>query len=320
MLADLPEADHPDLLVGRGTSDDAGVFRVRDDLALIQTVDFFTPIVDDPRTFGRIAAANALSDVYAMGGEPLTAMNVVCFPRRTLSLDVLREVLLGGLEVVREAGAVLVGGHSIEDPELKYGLSVTGRIHPDRVVTNAGARPGDRLILTKPLGTGVLATAIKGGMASKETEAEAVRWMTALNRDAAEAMQDVGVHACTDVTGFGLLGHALEMATASRVEMELHAGKVPLIPGARDLASSGMIPAGSFANRKFSERAVTVERGVDGIDVDLLADAQTSGGLLIAVEEERAAALHDALERRGVLHAEIGRVASSADGGIRVSP
>ncbi len=318
MLADLPLQTHPDLLVGRGTEDDAGVVRVRDDLALILTVDFFTPIVDDPRTFGRIAAANALSDVYAMGGTPLAVMNVVCFPRQTMSLDVLREVLRGGLEAIEEAGALLVGGHSVEDPELKYGLSVTGTIHPDRVVTNAGARPGDRLILTKPLGTGVLATAVKGGLAPPAAVAEAVRWMTTLNRDAAEAMQEVGAHACTDVTGFGLLGHALEMARASGVTLELAACRVPLIPGAREAAAMGMIPGGSFANRAFCSRAVVVEDGVDPLLVDLLADAQTSGGLLVAVAADRAGALHEALARRGLPHPEVGRVVGPGEGEIRV--
>jgi len=321
VLAELPLVDHPDLLVGRGYSDDAGVIRVTEDLALIQTVDFFTPIVDDPRTFGRIAAANSLSDVYAMGGKPLTAMNIVCFPRRSLPLTVLRDVLLGGLDVMRQADTLLVGGHSIEDPELKYGLSLTGTVHPDRVVTNAGARIGDRLILTKPLGTGVLATAIKGGMAPPEVEAEAVRWMTTLNRDAAEVMQEIGVNACTDITGFGLLGHALEMANASGVRLELRASRIPLIPRVRDLASVGMIPAGSFANRKFCERAVTVEDGVDPLLVDLLADAQTSGGLLIAVNQDRAETLHEALERRNVPHPEIGRVVAGAGTSrIRVLP
>jgi selenide,water dikinase len=321
VLAELPVSDHPDLLVGQGHADDAGVIRVREDLALIQTVDFFTPIVDDPRTFGRIAAANSLSDVYAMGGKPLTAMNIVCFPRRSLPLDVLRDVLLGGLDVMRQAETLLVGGHSIEDPELKYGLSVTGTVHPDRVVTNAGARIGDRLILTKPLGTGVLATAVKGGMAPPDAEAEAVRWMTTLNRDAAEAMQEVGVNACTDITGFGLLGHALELASASGVSLEFCASRIPLIPEARDLASVGMIPAGSFANRKFCERAVMVDDGVDSLLVDLLADAQTSGGLLIAVDPDRAETLHQALGRRGVPHPEIGRVVAEAGTTrIRVQP
>lgn len=320
MLAELPIVEHPDLLVGRCNADDAGVVRIRDDLAVIQTLDFFTPIVDDPRTFGRIAAANSLSDVYAMGGAPLTAMNIVCFPRKKLPLDVLRDVLLGGHEVVEQAGALLVGGHSVEDPELKYGLSVTGIIHPDRVITNAGARPGDRLLLTKPLGTGVLATAIKGGMAPRDVEAEAVRWMITLNKDAAEVMQEVGVNACTDITGFGLLGHALEMACASGVTLRIDASRVPLISGVKDLASMGMIPAGSFANRKFCERAVTVEDKVDPLLVDLFADAQTSGGLLISVAEANAANLHEALERRRVSHHEIGRVVDGSPGRILVGP
>ena len=320
MLAGLPLVDHPDLLVGRGSADDAGVFRISDDLALIQTVDFFTPIVDDPRTFGMIAAANALSDVYAMGGKPLTALNIVGFPRRALPLEVLREILLGGHDVVQSSGALLVGGHSVEDPELKYGLSVTGVVHPARVVTNAGARPGDRLILTKPLGTGVLATAIKGGMAPPEAESEAVRWMTTLNHDAAEAMQEAGVNACTDITGFGLLGHALEMARASRMTIELHSSRIPLIPRVMALAANGMIPAGSFANRKFCESALTVDSDVDPLLVDLLADAQTSGGLLIAVDDDRVAALHEALERRHVPHPEIGRVVGEESGRIVVLP
>lgn len=320
MLAGLPPVEHPDLLVGRGSADDAGVVRVREDLALIQTVDFFTPIVDDPLTFGRIAAANALSDVYAMGGTPLTAMNIVCFPRKGLPLEVLRDVLLGGHEVVAQSGALLVGGHTVEDPELKYGLSVTGTVHPDRVVTNAGAKPGDRLLLTKPLGTGVLATAIKGGMASPELEAEAVRWMTTLNREAAGAMQEVGVNACTDITGFGLLGHALELAGASGVTVSIETSRVPLIAGVRDLAAMGMIPAGSFANRKFCERAVAVDDGVDPLLVDLLADAQTSGGLLISVAGPAGDELHAALERRGVPHHEIGRVAEPGPGRIHVAP
>jgi selenide, water dikinase len=318
VLAHLPLVEHPDFLVGRGNADDAGVVRVRDDLALIQTVDFFTPIVDDPRNFGRIAAANALSDVYAMGGTPLTAMNIVCFPRKSLPLDVLREVLLGGHEIVEQAGALLVGGHSVEDPELKYGLSVTGTVHPERVVTNAGARFGDRLLLTKPLGTGVLATAIKGKMASLDAEAEAVRWMTTLNKDATEAMQEVGVNACTDITGFGLLGHALEMATASGVTIEINAAEVPLIPGVRDLASMGLIPAGSFANRSFCERAVTVEDSVEQLLVDLFADAQTSGGLLISVSESAGDRLHAALESRRVPHHDIGRVIETSSGRINV--
>jgi len=306
--------------VGRGTADDAGVLRVRDDLALIQTVDFFTPIVDDPHTFGRIAAVNSLSDVYAMGGTPLTAMNIVCFPRKSLPRTVLRDVLLGGLEIINQADALLVGGHSVEDPELKFGLSVTGIVHPDRVITNAGARQGDRLLLTKPLGTGVVATAIKAEMAPPQVEAEAVRWMTTLNRAAAEAMQEVGADACTDITGFGLLGHGLEMARASGVTIELNASHVPLIPGVTELALQGMIPAGSFANRRFCEHAVQVDSEVDPLLVDLLADAQTSGGLLVAIADERVDGFVQALERRAVPVFEIGRVSAVSDGRITLLP
>lgn len=320
VLKGLPVESNPDLLVGWETSDDAGVIRIREDLALIQTVDFFTPIVDEPRAFGRIAAANALSDVYAMGGRPLTAMNLVCFPRERLPKEVLREILLGGIEAVHEAGALLVGGHSVNDSELKYGLSVTGVVHPQRIVTNRGARPGDRLILTKPLGTGILSTAIKGKLLGADAEQEVIRWMAALNREASEAMQEVGVSACTDITGFGLLGHALEMAAASGVEIQLWASRVPLLSQVLDMARMGMVPGGSFANRRYCERSVITEGDVDPLLVDCLADAQTSGGLLIAVPEERAAALHQALERRGVPHPEVGRVIGPSDGVIRLSP
>ena len=307
-------------MVGWETSDDAGVIRVREDLALIQTVDFFTPMVNDPKDFGRIAAANALSDVYAMGGRPLTAMNLVCFPRDHLPKEVLREILQGGLEKVHEAGALLVGGHSVDDPELKYGLSVTGLVHPDRVITNAGARPGDRLILTKPLGTGILATAIKARMLSPEAEREAVHWMSALNLDAAEVMQEVGAHACTDITGFGLLGHALEMAVASQVEIHLVVSRVPILPDALDMARMGMIPAATFANRNFCARSMSVEEGVDPVILDCLADAQTSGGLLMAVPPDRIEALHHGLEQRGVPQWEIGQVMGPAEDRIRVLP
>jgi selenide,water dikinase len=301
--------------VGRETSDDAGVIRVREDLALVQTLDFLTPIVDDPRSFGRIAATNALSDVYAMGGVPLTAMNIVCFPRKALPLEVLGEILRGGMEKVHEAGALLVGGHSVEDPELKYGLSVTGVVHPARVVTNAGARSGDLLVLTKPIGTGILATAIKARTIPAGAEYEAVRWMTTLNRDAAEAMQQVGVSACTDVSGFGLLGHALEMAVASDATIEIRASSVPVLPAAREMAATGMIPGGTFANRKFCERALDVDPGVESLVLDILSDAQTAGGLLIAVGADRAAALHEALGSRSVPHAEVGRVSGAGSGG-----
>lgn len=290
----------PHLLVGIETIDDAGVFRLREDLALIQTLDFFTPIVDDPYLFGQVAAANALSDIYAMGGRPLTAMNVVCFPTKKVDVEVLGEILRGGAEKIIEAGAVLVGGHSIEDEEPKYGLAVTGIAHPDRIVTNSGARPGDKLVLTKPLGTGILATALKADMAGRETEEEMVRWMAMLNRDAAAAMMEVGVHACTDITGFGLLGHCLELAQGSGVDVILESGEIPLLPGVLDLAAMGLVPGGAYNNRRYMEGKVRFEGRVKEALQDVLFDPQTSGGLLMAVAPEKVSPLLSELQRRGV--------------------
>lgn len=294
--------------------------RLREDLALIQTVDFFTPIVNDPRDFGRIAAANALSDVYAMGGKPLTAMNLVCFPRERLSKEVLKEILLGGIEVIHEAQALLVGGHSVDDPELKYGLSVTGVVHPGKLVTNAGARPGDQIVLTKPLGTGILATAIKARMASEEIEREAIAWMKTLNREASEAMQEVGVNACTDITGFGLLGHGLEMARASKVELRIRTAQVPILESALQMARQGLVPGGSFANRAYCAKSLTMEADISPFLLDCLADAQTSGGLLISVSSASWEALDKAMEKRGVFHVWIGDVTGESEGSIRLLP
>lgn len=274
--------------MGIETADDAGVYRLTPDIALIQTVDFFTPIVNDPYDFGRIAAANSLSDVYAMGGTPLTCMNIVCFPVRDMDKMILRAVLEGGLDIVHQAGAIMVGGHSVEDPELKYGLSVTGIVHPERFLTNAGARPGDLLVLTKPLGTGILATALKGKMISDQTEAMVTEIMAALNKDAAEAMQDTGANACTDITGFGLIGHGLEMAKASGVCIRLYADSVPIIPEAKTFASMGMVPGGSRRNEKFCAAHLDVEPDIDPLIINIFADAQTSGGLLISVSPKRA--------------------------------
>lgn len=287
------------------TSDDAGVYRLNDQLALIQTLDFFTPIVNDPYDFGRIAAANALSDVYAMGGRPLTAMNIVCFPIKQLDKSILRDILRGGRDKVHEAGAVLVGGHSVDDLELKYGLSVTGVVAPNRVLTNRGARPGDRLLLTKPLGTGVLATAVKAGLASPAAAQAAVECMAELNRAAAEAMADYPVSSCTDITGFGLLGHGLELAAGSGVRLRIEAARVPLLPEVLDHAAIGLVPAGSFANRNFCAERLRGTTAIDPLLLDLLADAQTSGGLLIAVPAAAAAALLDRLHQLGVVHAAI---------------
>ncbi len=314
----MPVQSSADLLVGWEKADDAGVVRIREDLALIQTVDFFTPIVNDPRDFGRISAANALSDVYAMGGRPITAMNLVCFPRDRLPKEVLKEILLGGMEVIHEAGALLVGGHSVDDPELKYGLSVTGVVDPRQVVTNGGAKPGDQLVLTKPLGTGILATAIKARMVSEAAEKEAIFWMGTLNRQASEAMQEVGVNACTDITGFGLLGHALEMARASQVELIITVSQVPILESALMLAKQGLVPGGTFANRSYCEKALSKEGEISPFVLDCLADAQTSGGLLIAVPEASREDLEKAMKTRGVFHAWIGQVGSPSEGSIRL--
>lgn len=312
----MPDAN---LLVGLETSDDAGVYRLTDDIALIQTVDFFTPVVDDPYAFGQIAAANALSDVYAMGGKPLTAMNLIAFPTDTLGLEVLAEILKGGADKIREAGAIIVGGHSIQDAEPKYGLALTGIVHPDRVLTNAGARPGDKLVLTKPIGVGIITTAIKGGAASPEAIEEVTRVMAALNNSAAEVMQEVGVHACTDITGFGLLGHASEMARASGTGMRIYAGAVPVLAPAREYVRFGIIPAGTRGNlrylKPFAEFAPEITEEVQL----LLADAITSGGLLISVPATKADRLVAGLkERQTIAAAVVGEVIEDAQNKIYV--
>lgn len=318
-MAGLPVKSDPNLLVGMETADDAGVYVLTEEIALIQTLDFFTPIVNDPYIFGQIAAANALSDVYAMGGRPLTALNIVCYPSATVPKDVLQAILAGGLDKIHEAGALLVGGHSVDDTELKYGLSVTGVVHPQRVLTNAGARPGDRLLLTKPLGTGIVATAAKGKIASPEAEAQAAAVMTRLNRVAAECLEGFAVHALTDITGFGLLGHALEMATGSQVELMLYASQVPMLEAAREYAAMGLVPAGTFANRNFCEKSLKISSDLEAVTLDLLADAQTNGGLLIAVAKEHAGDLLACLQERSVSAAAIiGEVTASGPGSLRL--
>lgn len=315
-MESLPLEKDPNILVGRETSDDAGVYRLDAETALVQTIDFITPVVNDPYDFGRIAAANALSDVYAMGGRPLTAMNVVCFPVKTMDKAILREILRGGLEKIHEAGAVLVGGHSIEDPEIKYGLSVTGLVHPERVLSNSGARTGDVFILTKPIGTGILATAIKAGLASDEAQGLAIETMATLNRRAAEIMEPYPVNSCTDVTGFGLLGHALEVAKASKVSITLFSGKVPLLPQVLDAVRMGLVPGGSFANRSFCAGKVRSHGAIDPLLLDILADAQTSGGLLISLPEDRSVDLLTDLRSNGVPNAAVIGVAAAGDAGI----
>ena len=287
-LEGLPGRRDPRLLVGHETLDDAGVFVLSDDMALVQTVDFFAPIVDDPYLFGQVAAANALSDVYAMGGEPLTAMNIVGFPSGKLPLDVLREILRGGQDKVHEAGALVVGGHTIIDEELKYGLAVTGRAHPRRLLTNAGARVGDRLVLTKPIGTALLATvAKKGELPTSELEALGAS-MTALNAGAARAALQLGATCATDVTGFGLLGHASHIARASRVTIRIDVARVPLLPGARAAADRGVRTGGADRNLAYLEPLVDWRRASE-VDRVLMIDPQTSGGLLVAITPDRVA-------------------------------
>ncbi len=300
-------------------AEDAGVYKLTDELAIVQTLDFFTPIVDEPYTFGQIAAVNALSDVYAMGGKPLTAMNIVCFPQNIMPISILKDILAGGLDKIREAGVLLVGGHSVEDTELKYGLSVTGTIHPSKVVLNTGTRAGDRLILTKPLGTGIISTAIKGDMASAGAIAGIVKSMTTLNRKASEQMQAVGVNAGTDVTGFGLLGHACEMIEGTDVGMVIDSAAVPYFPEAKELAEMGMIPGGLHRNRDFRKNMVDITESVPQFLADILFDPQTSGGLLIAVPEVKAADLLERLRKEGVAEAVIiGEVVAEPKGRITV--
>ena len=277
--------------MGFETGDDACVYRVSDTLALVQTVDFFPPVVDDPYAFGQISAANALSDVYAMGGDPKTAMNLLCYPT-CLPPEVVGAILAGGGDKVREAGAVLAGGHTIQDPEPKYGLCVTGFVNPQKLLTNAGARPGDRLLLTKPLGTGVLVTAAKADLIDEAAFAAAVASMAALNRTAAELAAGYEVHACTDVTGFGLLGHACEMAEASGVTIRLYSGELPLLEGARELAEMGILPAGAHTNMGYVKERVSFADSTARALRDLMADPQTSGGLLLAVAEPQADELY----------------------------
>jgi selenide,water dikinase len=319
VLAALPASSDPRLLVGTGTFDDAGVMKLSDDVALVQSVDFFTPVVDEPFDFGRIAAANALSDVYAMGARPVAALAVCAFPSGTLPLEVLERTLAGGIAVLREEDVLLLGGHTIKGPEFNYGLAVTGVVHPDRIATNAGARVGDVLILTKPLGTGVLATALKRGELSEENRAGMVASMAGTNRLAAEAAVETGIDAMTDVTGYGLLGHALELAEASGVAIEIDAAEVPLLPGAREAAGAGAIPGGLVANREWATPRTTLT-GVDPVMADLLVDPQTSGGLLVAVPAAKLSALLAACARRGVGARTVGRVTPGPPGTAVVKP
>lgn len=319
VLAGLPRAASPDVIVGLETPDDAAVYRVDGGQALVATVDFFTPIVDDPYAFGQIAAANALSDVYAMGGRPLFALNLVAFPADRLDGEMLARILQGGHDKVVEAGAVIVGGHSIDDPEPKYGLAVTGIVRADRIRTKAAGRAGQALVLTKPIGTGVISTAIKRGTAPADAVEAAVRSMTALNRRAAEFLEDAPVGAVTDVTGYGLVNHLAEVAKASAVGARIFAGTVPLLPAARSLAEGGAVAGGTKRNRAHAEAHTRWDDGVDEVARTLLCDAQTSGGLLFSVDAGDADALVERMRGAGIAAARIGELTQGPSGVIEVA-
>lgn len=313
VLCHLPKNQDDRLIVGLETSDDAAVYKINEGMAIIQTLDFFTPVVDDPYTFGQIAATNSLSDIYAMGGDPKLAMNIVCFPD-CLDPKVLAEILKGGQSKVTEAGAILVGGHSVSDDEPKYGLSVTGFVHPDRVLTNNNAMPGDILVLTKPLGLGIINTAIKGELVDKESYDEAVKVMTTLNKFGKDAIDKVGgANSVTDITGFGLLGHALEMAEGSSVSIRIFHKNIPFIKKAIEYAQMGLIPAGAYSNQKFIGDKVHFNEEVPEAIKDILYDPQTSGGLLISIKRDRADDLLKELEKSPTKYAIIGEIKEKAD-------
>lgn len=319
ILADLSVPDDAQVLVGLDTADDAAVYKLQDDTAIVQTVDFFTPIVDDPYHFGAIAAANAFSDVYAMGGRPIFALNIVGFPSNRLPMEILREILKGAQDKAKEAGVSIIGGHTVDDTEPKFGLSVTGLIHPEKILTNATAKPGDVLILTKPLGLGIITTAIKRGMVDERTENEAISLMSTLNRKAADTMSEFKVNACTDITGFGLLGHIKEMVKASGVDAEVYADKVPVIEQAKDLITANVIPGGTLNNLDYVSDCVEWPQEISRTMKIILCDAQTSGGLLISIPSNAGTRLVKALRTNGIAHASIvGRITSVGDGKIFV--
>jgi selenide,water dikinase len=319
VLHGLPKFNNADMLVGTETADDAGVFRLRPDLAIVNTVDFFTPIVDDPYTFGQIAATNSLSDVYAMGGEPKTAMNIVCFPKGKMAIEILGEILKGGADKVKESGAVIIGGHSIIDEEIKYGMAITGVIHPEKILRNVGVQEGDALILTKALGTGIIATALKKGKASKESIDEAVASMITLNAAASAVVRNYPVHACSDVTGYAILGHALEMASGSGVTLIIESHKLPLLRGAPRLAEKGYITGGCKRNRDYLKDKITVEKSIREGIVEVAFDPQTSGGLIVAVAKRHADKLIDELRVAGVSSAaQVGYATSLQKAWVRL--
>ncbi|WP_414672140.1 selenide, water dikinase SelD [Lentibacillus sp.] len=319
VLRSLPQTvPNPNLLVGLDTSDDAGVYKLTDDLALVQTVDFFTPIVDDPYAFGQVAAANAISDVYAMGGTPITALNIVAFPISTLDESILAEILRGAGDKLEEAGVSLVGGHSIDDEEPKFGLAVTGTVHPGNIKTNTGAKPGDKLILTKPIGVGIMSSSLKRDLLNEDEIDRVTHVMTTLNKTASETMNDFKVTASTDVTGFGLLGHASEIAAGSNVEVRIDSKSVPVLPRVKELAESGVIPGGTKNNFNHIKDIISFSEELDQLDKYILCDAVTSGGLLISTDSGDAETLLTELQQKGVEAQIIGDVSDGSNGHITV--
>jgi selenide,water dikinase len=319
VLDKIPKPKHPDLLVGVNTIDDAGVFRLNDDLALVQTVDFFTPIVDDPYTYGAIAAANSLSDVYAMGGEPVTALNIVCYPKSILKPEFLSEILRGGHDKAEEAGCPIIGGHSVEDNEMKYGLAVTGKIHPQKILTNSNAQAGDALVLTKPLGTGIVTTAFKLGEISDELYQQVTDSMLELNYVSSKLAVQFGAHACTDITGYSLLGHAWGMANASEVGLVFYSLNIPIFSGATQLAAQGYLTGGDVTNRAYLKGQIQLDEKTSEDLVRVLYDPQTSGGLLISISSEVVEEFVAELKNQGVVSANIvGRVTNENPGKIVV--
>ena len=314
VLSKLPPQNNENVIVGFDHADDAGVFRLTDETALVQTLDFFTPVADDPDIYGQVAAINSLNDVYAMGGTPLTALSIVCYPQKG-DWDVLGQILAGGQKAMNAAGVVVIGGHSVDDKEMKFGYSVTGIVHPDRVLTNAGAKPGDVLILTKPIGTGAINTAVKHGKASRETEAAVIKAMTTSAAEASRVMQKTGANACTDVTGFGLMGHAFEMAKASEVTLNIDSKAVPLLPNVLELIAQGMLTRGDKNNRVYVGETVRMQTSVSGEMQSALFDPQTAGGLLISMPEANAKTFLDAIADAAV----IGRVTEKGNYLIEVN-
>lgn len=321
VLGHLPPVTDPNVLVGYDTADDAAIYRLTPDIATVQTVDLFPPVVDDPYHYGAIAAANSLSDVYAMGARPVTALNIICFPGGSLSMDILVQILKGSADKIAEAGVSLVGGHTLEDPEPKYGLCVMGVVHPDKIVTNSGARPGDILVLTKPLGIGILTTGLKADQIGEDAIARVVEVMERLNREAAEAMVEVGVNACTDITGFGLMGHMYEMVHGSGVGARVRFSQVPVLPEVWPLVEERIVPGGTYANMEYLKERLRWNEAVSQEARIVLCDAQTSGGLLISVPRERLDALLGGLERRRVPDvAVIGEILDGPAGIIQIEP